>query len=53
MKPFFCLNVFTPENWTISHLKPMFLSYRNTFFDLHDKLTGGVLHKMVKLVANA
>ena len=36
---FFCLNVYTQENWVISHLKPMFLSYRNKLFDLHDKLT--------------
>ena len=39
VKPFFWLNIFTQENWTISHFKPMFLSYRNNLFDLHDKLT--------------
>ena len=44
MKPFFCLNVFTQENWTISHFKPMFLSYRSNLFDLNEKLTVGVLH---------
>ena len=36
---FFYLNVFTQENWIISHLKAMFLSYKNNLFDLHDKLT--------------
>ena len=36
---FFCLNVFTQENWIISDLKPMLLSYRNNLFDLHDKIT--------------
>ena len=39
VKPFFCLNVSTQENWIIFHLKPLFLSYRNNLLDLHDKLT--------------
>ena len=39
MNPFFCLNIFTQENWIKSHLKPIFPLYRNDLFDFHDKLT--------------
>ena len=44
VKPFFCLNIFIQENWIISHFKLVFFSYGNNLFDLHDKLTVGVLH---------
>ena len=40
VKPFFCLNVFAQENCIISDFKPMFLSYRNNLFDLHDGKAG-------------
>ena len=35
---FFYLKAFTQENWIISHFKTMF-QFRNSLFDLHDKLT--------------
>ena len=39
VKPFFCLNAFTQENWVMSYFKPMFHSCKNNLFDLRDKLT--------------
>ena len=39
---FLYLNVFTQENWIISHFKQTF-QFRNNLFDLNDKLTVGVL----------
>ena len=44
VKLFFCLIIFTQENWIISDFKTMLLSYINNSFDLHDKLTVGVLY---------